>query len=194
MDGANSNTDLEHLFKAANDALTDDMVTRMAQTAADGMDLVDQVNRSGLKRAIPAIAELVNNGDLDRLVRVARVFGAAEDALTDDMINRMAATIGEGLSMLDKLNRSGVGRLIAMLERMEASGSLEKMTETLPQLCDRLGQLESLLAALDRAGETSSSQVAETGGVMSLLKLLGDRQNQDALRHLLNVGRALKSG
>jgi uncharacterized protein YjgD (DUF1641 family) len=194
MDGANSNADLEHLFKAANDALTDDMVTRMAQTAADGMDLVDHVNRSGLKKAIPAIAELVNNGDLDRLVRVARVYGAAEDALTDDMINRMAATIGEGLSMLDKLNRSGVGRLVAMLERMEASGSLERLTETLPRLCDRLGQLERLLAALDRADETSSSQVAEAGGVRSLLKLLNDRQNQDALRHLLNIGRAMKAG
>jgi uncharacterized protein YjgD (DUF1641 family) len=194
MNGANANADLEHLFKAANDALTDDMVTRMAQTAAEGMDLVDHVNRSGLKKAIPAIAELVNNGDLDRLVRVARVYGAAEDALTDDMINRMAATIGEGLSMLDKLNRSGVGRLIAMLERMEASGSLEKLTETLPRLCDRLGQLESLLAALDRAGETSSSQVAESGGFRSLVKLLNDRQNQDALRHLLNIGRAMKAG
>ena len=59
---ADGDAEFVHLFKAANDALTDDMVTRMAQAAADGLDLVDQANRAGLNRAIPALAAVVDNG------------------------------------------------------------------------------------------------------------------------------------
>ena len=92
-----------HLAKAADDALTDDMVARLAATAAEGMDLIDDVNRSGMKRALPAIAELVENGDLERLVRLARVFGSAEDALTDEMIARLSETAAGGMDLLDQV-------------------------------------------------------------------------------------------
>ncbi len=69
----------------------------IAHTASEGMDLLDEVNRSGVKKALPALAALVENGDLDRLVRLARVYGAAEDALTDDIVGRVADTAAEGV-------------------------------------------------------------------------------------------------
>jgi hypothetical protein len=183
---------LEHLVKAANDALTDDMVSRIAQTAADGMDLIDQVNRAGLQRALPALTSLVDNGDLDRLVRLARVYGSAEDALTDDMVGRLAETVGDGLVTLDRFNRGGAGKLVTILERMQDSGSLDRLADTLPALVDRLGQIEKLLAALEKADATTAQQASAGGGVGGIFKLLTDRDNQDALRHLVNLGKALR--
>lgn len=186
----NGSGEVEHLVRAANDALTDDMVTRIAQTAAEGMDLVDQVNRSGVKRALPALASLVDNGDLDRLVRLARVYGAAEDALTDDIIGRVAESVGESLTVLDRFNRGGAGKLMAILERLEASGGLDRLAETLPRLVDRLGQIEALLVALEQAEATPRSPEPRQG-LMGLFKMLSNPANQESLQHLLNLGKAL---
>ena len=72
-----------------SDAMTDNMVSNVAAIVADGIDLVDRVNRSGIVKALPAIASLVENGDLDRLVQLARLIGSAQDAMTDDMIVRL---------------------------------------------------------------------------------------------------------
>lgn len=188
---ANGASEIEHLVRAANDALTDDMVTRIAQTAADGMDLVDQVNRSGVNRALPAIASLVENGDLDRLVRLARVYGSAEDALTDDMIGRLAETVGDGLTTLDRFNRGGAGKLVAILERLDASGSLDRLAETLPRLVDRLGQVEKLLVALESADASFAQKDRSHGGIGGMFKVLMDPENQDALRYLIGLGKAL---
>lgn len=188
---ANGASEIEHLVRAANDALTDDVVTRIAQTAADGMDLVDQVNRSGVKRALPAIASLVENGDLDRLVRLARVYGSAEDALTDDVIGRLAEAVADGLTTLDRFNRGGAGKLVGILERLDATGSLDRLAETLPRLVDRLGQIEKLLVALESADVAYAQRDRSHGGIGGMFKVLMDPENQDALRYLIGLGKAL---
>ena len=124
---ANDALELERLTAAARDALTDEMVSRLSATAADGIDLLDQINRSGVGKALPALAQLVANGDLDRLVALARTYGAAQDAMTDEMVSRMAETMGASLSLMDRLNRAGVDRLVGMLERLASSGALERL-------------------------------------------------------------------
>src|SRR5450756_1674419 len=91
------------------------MVSRMATTAGDAAELLDQVNRAGLVRAIPALAQMVNNGDVERLSQLARVYAAAQDALTDEMIGRLTGAIGEGLALLDQVNRAGLDRAIPCL-------------------------------------------------------------------------------
>jgi uncharacterized protein YjgD (DUF1641 family) len=187
-------SDVEHLVRAANDALTDDMVTRIAQTAAEGMDLIDQVNRSGVKRALPAIASLVDNGDLDRLVKLARVYGSAEDALSDDIVGRLAETVSEGMTTLDRFNRGGAGKLLSILERLDASGGLDRLAETLPRLIDRLGQIEALLAAVERADAVSKTSATSHGGATGFFKLLSNPANQDALRYLVTLGKELGDG
>ncbi|HSQ02441.1 MAG TPA: hypothetical protein VLN59_00315, partial [Burkholderiales bacterium] len=126
------NGDIERVLAAARDSLSDEMVSRLAGTASDAMDLIDRVNRTGLAKAIPALADLVNNGDLDRLAKLARVYGSAEDALSDEMVGRIAETAAEGLSLLDRLSRGGAFRLVELLANLEASGSLERMAATLP--------------------------------------------------------------
>jgi uncharacterized protein YjgD (DUF1641 family) len=186
--------ELERIVAAARDSLTDEMVARLAGTATDAMDLVDRVNRTGLSSAIPALAEMVNNGDLDRLAKLARVYGSAEDALTDEMVGRMAETVAEGMSLLDRANRGGAGRLVEMLAQLESSGSLERIAAALPRLSERLDVLEGMLAAFDTAAAESARAPRATGGVGGLWGMMRDPDNQDALRYLINLGKAMRAG
>ena len=71
MNGQEANTidlEVERVIAAARDALTDEMVGRLTEAAGGGLALIDQVNRAGLDRAIPALAEMLHNGDLQRYV------------------------------------------------------------------------------------------------------------------------------
>lgn len=158
--------ELERLAAAARDSLTDEMVSRLSATAAEGMDLLDQINRSGVGRALPALAQLVANGDLDRLVALARTYGAAQDAMTDEMVSRLAETVGESLSMVDRLNRAGLDRLV---------GSLERLTVL----------LEETMRALEAARRSVAVGPPAGGGLGGLWQLLRDPDGQESLRFLL---------
>jgi uncharacterized protein YjgD (DUF1641 family) len=184
--------EIERVVAAARDSLTDEMVARLAGTATDAIDLVDRVNRTGLYKAIPALADLVNNGDLDRLARLARVYGSAEDALTDEMVGRLAETAAEGLSLLDRLNRGGAARLVEMLARLEASGSLKRIADVLPRLLERLDTAERMLHAFETAAADTARGPRSTGGLGGAWSLVRDPDNQDALRFLINLGKVLR--
>jgi hypothetical protein len=183
----------ERVLAAARDSLSDEMVSRLAGTATDAMDLIDRVNRTGLYRAIPVLAELVNNGDLDRLAKLARVYGSAEDALSDEMIGRIAETAAEGMSLLDRLNRGGAGRLVELLARLEASGDLHRIAEAVPRLVDRLDMLEGILHGFEAAGQATEKGPRAAGGVGGLWRMMSDADNQDALRFLINLGKEMRA-
>lgn len=183
----------ERVLAAARDSLSDEMVSRLAGTATDAMDLIDRVNRTGLYKAIPALAELVNNGDLDRLAKLARVYGSAEDALSDEMIGRIAETAAEGMSLLDRLNRGGAGRLVELLARLEASGDLHRIADAVPRLVDRLDMLESILHGFEAAGQATEKGPRAAGGVGGLWSMLREPDNQDALRFLINLGKEMRA-
>jgi uncharacterized protein YjgD (DUF1641 family) len=183
----------ERLFAAARDSLSDEMVTRLAGAGTDALDLIDRINRSGVASALPALADLVNNGDLDRIARLARLYNSAEDALTDDMVTRIADAASEGLSLLDRLNRGGAGRLVEMLARMEAAGSLKRIAETLPRLADRLETVERAVHALESATAASAGAPKSAGGFGGLWSMMREPDNQDALRYLIEVGKALRA-
>ncbi len=185
--------ELERLMQAAKDSLTDDMVSRLSATATGAMDIVDRVNRSGLIDAIPALAQLVQNGDLDRIIQLARLVHSAQDALTDDMIGRLAETVGEGLSLLDRMNRAGVGRLIGVLEEMQASGVLERVANMLPGLMGRLERVNAMFESMERAADSLTKEAPTNGGIMGVWHLLADRNNQEVLRFMFGAGRELRS-
>ncbi len=185
---------LAHLYTAGEDALTDEMVARLSDTMGQGMSLLDQVNRSGLEKALPVISRLVVDGDLDRLVHLARVYASAEDALTDEMVGRLSETMAEGLSLLDRLNRGGAGRLVEMMARLEAAGTLERLAETMPRMLERMEMLEDMLTALDRAQSEAARAPRAAGGFGGLWSMLRDADNQDALRFLINVGKEMRAG
>ena len=193
-----SNGDLERLgqlarvYSSAQDSLTDEMVGRLSATIGDGMALMDQVNRAGLDRAIPALAEMGHNGDLQRIVKLARVYGSAEDAVTDEMVGRLSETVGNGLSLLDRFARGGADRVIAILERLESSGALQKLSETLPDLAERMSRVQTMLAAIESAAHRTSQLPPSRGGVGGLWTLMRDPETQDTLRFLLAVGKELR--
>jgi uncharacterized protein YjgD (DUF1641 family) len=189
---ANDALELERLTSAARDSLTDEMVGRLAATAAEGIDLLDQVNRSGVAKALPAMAQLVANGDLDRLVALARTYAAAQDSLTDEMVSRIAETMGASISLMDRLNRAGVDRLVGVLERLAATGALERLERLADRLAAALDIPERVVGALDAASREMSTKPAAAGGLGGLWGLMRERENQETLRFLLAVGREMR--
>ncbi|MEZ5926689.1 MAG: hypothetical protein R3D57_20160 [Hyphomicrobiaceae bacterium] len=185
--------DIMHLTHAVNDSLSDEIVTRLAGAATDGLDLLDQVNRSGVAKALPALTALVENGDLDRLIQLARVYAAAQDSLSDEIITRVAETSSEALSLFDRFNRGGGAQLVALVESLEASGGLEKLAVFLPRIIGKLEAIDRMLGALESASAATAKGTHARGGLGGLMALLRDKDNQDSLRHLINVGKALKS-
>jgi uncharacterized protein YjgD (DUF1641 family) len=185
---------LARLYNSAQDALTDEMVTRLSQAIGDGLALLDQVNRAGLDRAIPALAEMVNNGDLNRLVKLVRVYSSAEDALTDEMVSRLTDTVGNGLSLLDRFSRGGAEHVVKMLEGLQESGALERLAAMLPQLADRLATVQEVLQSIDAAAAASRAAPASTGGIGGLWNLMRDPEAQDTLRFMLAIGKQLRKG
>ena len=195
-----NNGDLERLsqvarlYSSAQDSLTDEMIGRLSQAVGDGLAMLDQINRAGLDRAIPALAEMVNNGDLNRLVKLARVYGSAEDALTDEMVGRLTETVGNGLSLLDRFSRGGAEHVVKMLEGLQESGALERIATMLPQLADRLATVQQVLLSVDAAATASRAAAPSAGGIGGLWHLMRDPEAQDTLRFMLAVGKQLRKG
>ena len=194
------NGDLERLaqlarvYSSAQDALTDEMVGRLSEAIGEGVALMDQVNRAGLDRAIPALAEMVHNGDLNRLVKLARVYGSAEDALTDEMVGRLTETVSNGLSLLDRFSRGGADRIIAILEGLESSGALQQLSDAVPKLTERLARIQGMLAAIETAAAATRQLPPSRGGVGGLWQLMREPDAQDTLRFLLAVGKEMRAG
>lgn len=186
-------SELAGLIRAAGDSVTDDMVARLAESATQAMDLLDRVNRSGVAEALPAIAALVKSGDLDRLTHYARTLGAAEDAVTDDMIGRFATLAAEGTLVLDRLNRSGVTKLIDLLDQLNTSGALERIAAKLPALVDNLEMAERMFACMAEASKEVRDAPEGGGGMMALLAMMRDAENQKTMQFALALGRRLRA-
>ncbi len=182
---------LARVFHATQDALSDEMVARLSEAVGGGLSLLDQINRSDLEKALPIISRMAVDGDLERLSQLARVYSSAQDALSDEMVGRIAETMGEGLSLLDRLNRGGAGRLVEMLEKLESSGSLERIANTLPLLLDRLEMVTGLFSCLEAAATKSHNQPA-TGGVAGLWRMMTDEKTVNSLRFLLNISEQMQ--
>ena len=185
--------EVQRVVEAARDALTDEMVGRVSEAVGEGLSLLDQVNRSGLEKALPSIARMVRDGDLERLVQLARVYGSAEDALSDEMIGRLAETMAEGLSLMDRLSRGGVLRLVAMMERMQASGALERIAVTLPRLMERLEHVEHVLGSLQAAVADAERMPPPQGGIGGLWQIARDAETQRGLQLLQTFSKNLRS-
>ena len=185
--------EIEGLLRAARDSVSDDMIGRLTETASQAMDLLDRVNRSGVADALPAISEMVRTGDLERIARYARVMGAAEDAVTDDMIGRFATLAGEATMMVDRLNTSGVTKLIDLLGQMNSTGALDRIAQKLPALVDNLELIERLFGCLAEASKEVKDAPAPGGGLLPLLAMMRDPENQKALQFFMAVGRRMRT-
>ena len=118
--------------------------------------------RAGVERTVAALLEA---GDLDRLVALARIAGGAADMLSDDIIARLAEIAGEALVLIDRLARS------VLAER-----------------------LVTLADAVDRAALREQAASAPAGGLGGLWRILRDPASQAALRFALAVLGELRGG
>jgi len=161
--------EIESVLRAARDAASEDIVARLSESASQAVELLDRVNRSGIADALPAIAEMVRTGDLERIARYARVLGAAEDALTEDMVGRFAALAAEVTVMADRF------------------------ASKLPALLDNLERVDNMLACMAQAANEVEAAPAPGGGLLALLAMLRDAENQKALRFFLAASRRLRA-
>ena len=175
QEAASIDNELEHLVASARDALTDDMVTRLSATTAHTLDLLDRFNRSGIDRALPDIARLVENGDLERLVGLARLIGAMEDSLSDDIVNRLSLVLTELAALVDKLTRNeGFHRLLDLLARDDVQDSLASM-------------LSAVAAAKGDAAQLPPAK----GGFGGAWQLVTDKDTQEALRFMVLMSKEM---
>jgi hypothetical protein len=203
------NGDLERLvqlarvYGSAEDALSDEMVGRLSEAIGGGLSLLDQINRSGLEKALPVLSRMAADGDFERIAALARVYHSAEDALSDEMVGRIAETIGEGMSLLDRMTRGGAGRVVEMMEHMEATGALERavttlpkqlerIAATLPKLAERMDHLEHLLASMEAAAEDARNAPPPKGGFLAMWQLMSDPETQRTLQFMLRVGQRMR--
>ena len=184
---------LARVYGAAEDAATDDMIGRLTDTVGTSMDLLDRLNRSGFERALPVLSRLLDNGDLQRIVDVARMVAAAEDAMNDDMVGRVAQMAAEALSVIDRLNRSGVERLIDILDRLNNSGSLDILAAKLPSMIEHIEMVDRLAGCINAGAEDAKQLPPPAGGVMAMVRLMADAENQAALQFVMSVGKRMRS-
>jgi uncharacterized protein YjgD (DUF1641 family) len=188
--------DIERLMASARDAVTDDTVTRLAATVGNGLDLLDRVNRSGVGGALPTIAAMVRDGDLQRVADLARLVGAAEDSLSDDIVGRVSSAVAGGLDLLDRLNRSGLARALPTITRLVESGDLERLAS----LARLVGALEDSLSddIVNRLATVATElaalvdKLARNPGFLRLIDVLGRDEVQCGLIDLAESACAAK--
>ena len=162
---------MQRLGQGACDALTDEMIGRLSETVSGGLTLLDQINRSGLDKAIPVLARMAQNGDLERIAQLARLVGTAQDALTDEMVGRLAEMVSGGMTLLDQVNRNGAARLINILTRLET--------------------VEALLEGVQAAAQSVERQPPPAGR-RGIWKMITDRDNHKVMHFFMAVGKELQ--
>lgn len=181
---------LEQLSKGAGDALTDEMVGRLSETISSGMTLLDECNRSGVAKMLPVLSQMVENGDMERVIHLARLVGAAQDAVTEEMVGRLAEAVGGGLTLLDKANRANLDRAIDLIGRSVSrltppmADRIVDAASRLLQVVDRLEQqhvLEDVLQSLEETSRDAAVR-APVGGWRGLWALMKQGEFQAALR------------
>ncbi|MBU2830921.1 hypothetical protein [Acidithiobacillus ferriphilus] len=168
---------LARLAGAAQDSMSDEIVGRLAGLASDGLDLLDRINRSQIVHALPTLSVLLENGDLERIVHLARMVGAAQDSMSDEMLTRMAGMASDAMCLLDRATRTGVmDRLLAVAEKM-----------------DQEHILTDFLCCLTGATEEAAHTPAPKGGISGLWDLMKQPETQQTIQFLMLLGKHFRS-
>ena len=120
----------------------------------------------------PPSDDHVTGGDFDQLAELASLVGAAQDALSDDMVSRLASAFSEGMTLLDRVTRNeGLMALFKVLDRPETQ-------YLLLSLADAVGEMSRELAQSPPA----------KGGVIGITKLALEPGTQEGLRAMSILG------
>ena len=149
--------EMERLTLAAREALTDNMVERLAMLGGNAMELLDRLNDPATSEAVhkmvDRLTELNKVGALDTVCDLALTLHAVRNALTDNMVERLFMFAE---SMINTVGNEAMGELA-----------------------------ENARMALEDAAQETAQAPAPRGGVMSTLSLLSRPETQRSLAFLL---------
>lgn len=107
------------------------------------------------------------------LVEMIHLTAAARDAMSDEIVTRLAATLSESMTLLDRLTRNdGLMRLLQVLDRPEVQYLLLSFGDALAQMSRDL-----------------ANAPPAKGGITGLLKVASDPGTQEGLRSLSLLGK-----
>jgi len=116
-----------------------------------------------------------NDDNLQRLAELANLVTAAQDALSDEMVTRLASAFSEGITLLDRLTRNeGLMHLLHEIDRPENQRFLISLSE-----------------AFTRASRDIAASPPAKGGVMGLCRLGCNPGTQEGLRLVSLIGEHL---
>lgn len=121
----------------------------------------------------PHLPPTLDEASVQSMVEMLHFLASAKDAMSDDIVARLAGTVSEGMTLLDRLTRNeGLMRLLQVLDRPEVQYLLMSFG-------DALAQMSRDLATAPPA----------KGGVTGLLKVASDPGTQEGLRSLSLLGK-----
>ncbi|MHB8253808.1 MAG: hypothetical protein ACYDEV_08945 [Acidiferrobacter sp.] len=196
--GTDPDAAVARLVEASFETLTDEMVGRLAKTASETLTLLDEFQSHRVTEALPILGEMVASGDLARLAHLARLVGAAEDALTDDLVVRLAAFASGGMTMLDRVNQADTDHYWRLWERLAEGltpALMDRVVKVVPVVLDLLeqaqesGLLQDAMEGLLRTRKQLAALPRPAGGLAGLWAIMKDAENQRTLQALLLYGR-----
>lgn len=120
----------------------------------------------------PQVPAILDEASVKSLVEMIHLVAAAKDAMSDEIVSRMARTASEGMTLIDRLTRNeGLMCLLQALDRPETQ-------HLLISLADTLGQMSRDLAT---APPTK-------GGIIGLVRLAREPGTLEGLRALSLLG------
>jgi uncharacterized protein YjgD (DUF1641 family) len=123
-------------------------------------------------------ATMLSEGDMQRLAEFAHLVTSAQDAMSDDIVNRLASALSEGITLLDRLTRNeGFLHLLREIDRAENQRFL---------IC--------LSNAFTHASRELATAPPASGGLAGLLRLVSDPGTQEGLRLMAMVGAHMSNG
>ena len=121
----------------------------------------------------PDQSESFTAKDLQRLVELASIVAAAQDALTDDMVVRMASAFSEGMVLLDRLTRNeGLMRLLRILDHPDVQCHLISLADSVHDITRDI-----------------ATAPPSKGGLGGMLKLAMEPGTHEGLRAMAIIGK-----
>ena len=157
--------ELSRVALAAREALTDNMVERLAVTGANALEFIDRLNDENTSAALHAVidrlTELHKVGAIDTLCDTLMTLHAVRNALTDNMVERLFTFFEQ---MINTVGNEEMGEL-AHNTRLAFEAAAEQTAQTQPR-----------------------------GGLLAILTMLSKPEAQRSLAFLLAFGEKLQRG
>jgi len=123
-------------------------------------------------------SDTTDNHNLEGLTELASIVAAAQDAMTDDMVSRLAAAFSEGITLLDRLTRNeGLLHLLQEIDRPENQQFIISVSN----------------AFTEASRELPSSPPAK-GGLVGVVRLASEPGVQEGLRLISLICKHLSGG